>query len=86
MSLNRGSCYHMDLFVAWFARLTLLLGLSFVTFLVGCSRTNPSTEERLPFSISENGDRVSETRNYPPPITGGSNEKSDCAPSRKPAE
>lgn len=86
MANNTGSSYYMDLFVAWISRFALLLGLSFITVLVGCSRETAPNGAQLPPLIIGGGDRASETRNNQPPNTGGSYEKSDCAPYRKPGE
>lgn len=86
MANNTGSSYYLDLLVAWFSRFVLLLGLCFIASLVGCSRESSPNGVQLPPLILNGGDRASETRNNPPPETGGSYEKSDCAPYRKPSE
>ena len=45
--------------------------------LAGCSSTGQNGRDELSFSGNFQG---AKTRNYPPPTTGGDNEKSDSAP------
>lgn len=79
--------YYMDLLLAWLVRGTLFLGIMVIIMILGgCSRSSSSPDGLAPPVIITGGDRASETRNYQPPIDGGSNEKSDCAPYRGPIE